>query len=482
MNFPGGFLPRIKGRPFGVVQDIPAPERLLIDLVSRDLVYTPSVASGQQVSMGESIASSKTSGGLLHLPAPASGTVTLHKEGSAPRIELTITRTEAPRQSPVDIKRTQADAMRALLARQGLWPLFWSSKTGGIPCIDGSERPRCIVVNCVSAEPFRARGSVILQRDWARIVQGLAALPRILEEYGTTCMTLTDVSNPIVQLMHKDLAGHAWIRFESVPLRYPIENPSVLHRSLLDASTSMGRGDTVWVTDVQTILQIGGVLADGYSTSRRILAIGGPGEQNPRHVCASVGTPLNKIIDERTAYAGNVILRGGLFTGEPVDWKNDSVRYDDDAFFVLPRPKDREFMSFVNPGFDRVSYTPCFATTITRAADRHITTSLRGEPRPCIGCANCEEVCPVGLLPQVLHRYLYRDAVDQVEAAGLKRCLLCGLCTFVCPSKIELQRQFADTKERLRKEHEAQAEAEAKLQQRESSSKTEAQHSEDWRK
>jgi Na+-translocating ferredoxin:NAD+ oxidoreductase RnfC subunit len=55
-------------------------------------------------------------------------------------------------------------------------------------------------------------------------------------------------------------------------------------------------------------------------------------------------------------------------------------------------------------------------------------------------------------MPQVLHRYLHREAYEQAEAAGLARCVDCNLCTYVCPSKIELQRQFAEARERMEAE------------------------------
>lgn len=481
MKISGGYLPRIGGRPLGVVQDTSSQGRLKIDLVIGGIRFAPSVVTGQRVTSGEPIASAEATGGTIHMPAPAGGTVTVQADATPAHVIIDHLDPDMPCPTPVHLDRMDAESLSGVLAAQGVWPFIWSSRTNGMPAVDGSERPQCIIVNCVTAEPFRARGSVVLQRNWARIVQGLAALPRLMEEYGKICMTLTDASSPIVQLMKRDLAGHAWIRFESVPLRYPVEHPVVLTRAMRETDTSLKRNDILWVIDIQTILRIGTGLTDGFEGAKRIVAIGGPGEPNPRHVCVRVGTPLRLLIDEKASRSG-VILRGGLFTGEPVDWEKDSIRYDDDAFFVLPRPKEREFLSFVSPGFDRVSYTPCFATTLTRGVDKHITTSLRGEGRPCIGCGNCEEVCPVDLLPQVIHRYLYRDAIDEAEAAGLPRCLLCGLCTFVCPSKIELQRQFSEMLDRLRKERLAQAEAEAKREQREESKKSEAEHSEDWRK
>ena len=37
---------------------------------------------------------------------------------------------------------------------------------------------------------------------------------------------------------------------------------------------------------------------------------------------------------------------------------------------------------------------------------------------------------------------LLREAFEEAEAAGLHLCVDCGLCTYLCPSKIELLDQF----------------------------------------
>ena len=89
---------------------------------------------------------------------------------------------------------------------------------------------------------------------------------------------------------------------------------------------------------------------------------------------------------------------------------------------------------------------------MTGAADSEISTALRGERRPCIACGLCERVCPVELMPQVIHRYLYREALDEAEAVGMDLCIACGLCTYVCPSKIELQKQFMEASGRIQLE------------------------------
>jgi len=251
---------------------------------------------------------------------------------------------------------------------------------------------------------------------------------------------------------------------ETVPLRYPIEHPQVLSDALRRASGQPS--GIIWVLDCQTVVALGACLEDGIPLHSRLLAIGGPGATHPIHIRARIGTPLNSLLNAAETDGSRLALRGGLFQGEPVT-ETCSVEAHDDALFLLPRTDTREFLGFVTPGFARRSILPCFASGLTGAADRHVSVSLRGERRPCIACGLCESVCPVGLMPQVLHRYLYSDAIDNVEATGIDRCIGCGLCTYVCPSKIDLTHQFQMARERIHQERAEVAAAEAAQQHRE---------------
>jgi len=89
---------------------------------------------------------------------------------------------------------------------------------------------------------------------------------------------------------------------------------------------------------------------------------------------------------------------------------------------------------------------------------------LSGEVRPCIACGQCADVCPAGILPQVIHRHLYADRLEEAQRTRVDLCVGCGLCSFVCPSKIDLRTELLDARRVLREEAEllrAEAEAEA---------------------
>ncbi len=457
MKIRGGYTPRIAGRPASDVHEVALPEKLLLSLERNGTRYTSLVRAGQSVAFGDPVAEASVEGGTVQIPAPARGRVARGQadEGTIVIDDLVPER-ETSRFGRHEPERISGPEITGVLARAGIWPFFWSARSGGVPSLGAEGKPKAIVINTVLAEPFRARGRVLISRQWDRIIQGIRFLPRLLADYGRVEIVLTAVRDPVARKMYADLSGFAWARLHSVPVLYPVENPRVLAAAVRQTVGALTAEEDVWLIDVQGMAALGACLAEGLPLHERTVVTAGPGVENPRHHVARIGTPTDLLAPEARDPEKVCVLRGGLLTGTPIRRPADAVQYDDDAFFFLPEASARQFLSFVRPGFDRTSYLPSFATAVTRARDKSISTSLRGERRPCISCGLCERVCPAGLLPQILHRYLYRDAVEQAEKAGIERCVDCNLCTFVCPSKIELQRQFADAEQGIRSERGAE--------------------------
>jgi Na+-translocating ferredoxin:NAD+ oxidoreductase RnfC subunit len=46
-------------------------------------------------------------------------------------------------------------------------------------------------------------------------------------------------------------------------------------------------------------------------------------------------------------------------------------------------------------------------------------------------------------MPHLIHKYLYKDRTEDAGRARVDLCVQCGLCSFVCPSKLELKEEFA---------------------------------------
>ena len=61
----------------------------------------------------------------------------------------------------------------------------------------------------------------------------------------------------------------------------------------------------------------------------------------------------------------------------------------------------------------------------------------------------------MNIMPHVIHKFLYQDALEDAEQVGLHVCVRCGLCSFVCPSKLDLVMQFTEAQITLELEKES---------------------------
>jgi len=67
----------------------------------------------------------------------------------------------------------------------------------------------------------------------------------------------------------------------------------------------------------------------------------------------------------------------------------------------------------------------------------------------CIKCGDCNDVCPVGILPQNIMDAELRSVNDRIVELNTDECIECGLCTYVCPSKINVLEWVRRAKRRV---------------------------------
>ncbi|MHC4191560.1 MAG: 4Fe-4S dicluster domain-containing protein [Planctomycetota bacterium] len=444
MRFRGGYNILLKGRPDGAIKVMPEPKILYLPLCSKRFTFSEiCVEDGQTVSGGDVVAKDPNNY-AVPLLAPRAGTVRLKAVENNILLEDTAHLEEhadiaGEELSHIVKEMGAAGIKRYKLLALGAWQFFYDAHTGALP--DPLGTPQAIIVSTISLEPFVARGDAQLHNRLLNFTRGLEQLQSLLE-YQPIYLAMPDIKSEFANLVRNQIRGHASVKMLEIPLTYPYDNFAILARRL-----GLRRNEgPVWAVRAEGVLAVDRALTMTKPCTVRIISIGGIGVNSPIHLKIIPGYPIKTIKDRFVFEPIARIINGGILTGEILGAETLGVDAECRGITILPELEHREFLGFVRPGWDRNCYAECFLSSLREKFRERLTTGIRGEGRPCISCNFCEEVCPANITPHLIHKYLYRDLIEEAEEARVDLCVECGLCTVVCPSKIDLKKQIIDAK------------------------------------
>jgi len=451
---------RFPGRPEHKIEELPPPRSVRLSLLHPcGEILVPEVEVGATVKTGSVVAGNDPARDCL-LVSPITGQVTAIAETKGTRrkpkpghIIISAADTEeldlipGATDDPTALPLEQA---RKMLIRAGIWPLITSlPRHGNVPPLD--IEPNAVVVKAVKAEPFLPRGNLILEGRVDEFNSALVMLQRVAGGYARIHLVITAAQSELAQEIKHKTAGQAWLALHYVPVRYPVENDGYLFNHLLVPRQEQ-TDFHAWFLDVETVFHIGRCLSAGRPLLDRVLALGGNGYLRPTHVRARIGTGIHEIVKDRLVDGEVRLIRGGILTGTAVQDDAEAVGPADHAVTAVRECRERRFLAFVRPGADADSYSRTFLSALFPGRTKSLHTNLRGEPRLCVCCGYCEDVCPADLMPHLLDRCVTHDLIEEAEAAGLELCIECGLCSYVCPSKIEILAHLLKAKADLARE------------------------------
>jgi Na(+)-translocating NADH:ubiquinone oxidoreductase A subunit len=452
MRLKKGYDVHLAGRPSGKVMVPPEPAELHLPLRSRRFSFTETcVTDGESVPTGHILARDPENYSVPLL-APRAGTVRLGVAtnhitlANIARHPIEAFHRPDTVQAHIPKDMGSRGMKRYKLRELGAWQFMQEAFSGAVP--DPFGTPRALIVSTLQLEPFMARGDVQLYKRLDRFTRGLEHLQELME-YQPIYLVLPDIESKLAARVRDTLRGHAFVTMVQVPLRYPLDHFALIARML-----GLGRDDPepVWAVGVAGVLAVDRTLTTSRPATVRIITVGGPAAESPQHIKAMPGYPLRQILEAHLPEAPSRVLNGGALTGESVPPAQLGIDTECEGLTVLQEHAEREFMGFMRPGFGRRSYSKCFLSALRGAFNSQLDTALWGEPRPCVSCGFCEEVCPADIMPHLIHKHLYQDAIEEAETARADLCIGCGLCAFVCPSKIELRAEMLGAQETIRVE------------------------------
>ncbi|MBN1114445.1 MAG: electron transport complex subunit RsxC [Oligoflexia bacterium] len=96
-------------------------------------------------------------------------------------------------------------------------------------------------------------------------------------------------------------------------------------------------------------------------------------------------------------------------------------------------------------------------TPVTKACSGVLAMSENAcrevEERDCIGCGKCVDVCPIGLMPNMLAKLSKNNMVEEAKSRfWCLDCIECGCCSYSCPAGIKIVQRIKVLKAEIKKQ------------------------------
>lgn len=309
------------------------------------------------------------------------------------------------------------------------------------------EKIRYLIINAVETEPFCEATDQLLYEEFDKFVGGIKILRQALGNVQVH-IGLGYNKPRIYEELIKRFEHSDWCTIHQLRPKYPQGDDAVLIRTLVGLllpqrgyATDVG----CVVQDVQHCVAAYEAVVEGKPFVERVVSVAGSTIKDPGNYRVRVGTPIGNLLENNLKGNGRIVL-GSVMRGQAQGDLEVPITRETPAVIVL-REAERELFPIAGLGLDRDSFTRAYLSLPW--VKKRATTSLYGNPRPCVKCGYCVDVCPQNLVPALLGEYSANGLLSEAQNIDLFACIECGLCAYVCPSKIPLLEQIREGKRKI---------------------------------
>lgn len=276
-----------------------------------------------------------------------------------------------------------------------------------------------IVLNGVECEPFIATDHNILLNRTELVFEGLKIMIHAAKAKRGV-IAIKEHKEHLYDYLTEFAANYDNISVVQVPDAYPMGWEKVLIRQIFKKEYDRLPADVgIVVNNVATAVEVASAVRGDLPLIYRTVTVNGPAVNNPQIFRVRIGTKASELL-AITGYKDNVdtvrLIAGGPMMG--------TVMESDD--FIISKG---------------VNAITCLIEETKKGEKPQENLEL-----PCVRCASCVDNCPAGLQPvniMIAAKLGEKDTLEQLEA---RACIECGLCSYVCPSKIPVTQWMREGK------------------------------------
>ena len=276
-------------------------------------------------------------------------------------------------------------------------------------CPPPTAKAECVIINAVECEPYITADYRLMMEHADEILVGLELLMKAAKVTRGYIGIETNKPKAIELLTAKaaDVFGGSEYSVEVVPLkqRYPQGGEKQLVdaviRRQVPAPPTIPVNVGAIVQNVGTAFAVYQAVMKRKPLFERYTTVTGKRLQRPGNYLVRMGTPMQDLIDLCGGMpdCDNKLLAGGPMMGKALTSTQVPICKGTNSVTILSDDDAR-----------------------------------RQEPQPCIRCAKCVSVCPMGLEPYLLAKLSAFKNWEKAEHEDIVSCIECGSCQFTCPA------------------------------------------------
>ena len=298
--------------------------------------------------------------------------------------------------------------IQRIIAEYGIVEMEGSGKpvSDMLYALRSAKDPVSLVVRCVFDDPWLVSDYVLLKERLAAVAEGSRIAARA-GRMGRIVLVFSrgekDLAQSLLEAMGKSEFPVTVILTGS---RYPQRNGRelelVLHRHAKREGIELG---TILALGPATLAAIHDAVKLKKPILSRYVAVGGSAIKKPQVMKVQIGTRIGEIFAE---CGGFIDKPRRLGSGSPL-------------------------LGRTVVDLDEPVIKTSFA--IYAFLGGQLGSSSRSR---CIGCGECRFVCPVGLDPEALYKFMNGGEHSDINTGRASECHGCGCCEVVCPSGLPL--------------------------------------------
>lgn len=409
----------------------PFPDEIILPLSQH--IGTPAealVSPGDRVERGDVIA--KATGFISSaVHATAAGTVKSielwpHPGGAmVPSIRIDVDPNSTQMRRPRTVPRWQDvkdEDLSKEIARAGIVGLGGAAFPSHVKMNPPKDQPiELLLINGCECEPYLTSDHRTMLEHPDYVYTGIRIA---LKALGISRAVIGIEANKpdAIEIMRKTVPTDLDVTIQPLQVKYPQGAEKMLIKAVMDREVPSGALPSsigAMVQNVATAANVAVAFETGQPLIERIITVTGRGIRKPGNWVIPFGTKLRDVIEHC-----------GGFT-------------DDAAEIVFGGP----MMGLGQANLD-VPILKATGGILVLSKDE----CKHQDIMPCIRCGKCLEACPVFLNPQLMGQLAKAERYEELaEEAHLADCMLCGSCSFVCPSNIPLSQMFTAARTQMKR-------------------------------